>query len=766
MRPVIAKTILATALPLALLVLLDGGLRLVGFGTSFDFLVPDEQPGVYRTNPQFTELFFPASFGLKPANLRLTKQKAADTYRIFVIGESAAMGVPEPAFGISRQLAAQLEQRDPRRKIEVFNFGVTAINSHAILRIVRQAVRFEPDLLVVYMGNNEVVGPFGPGSVLAGRTYPRWLVRTSLWIGATRIGQLVRRTIDAVRAAGRPVQEWRGMEMFARNAVEAHDPRLANVYANFEGNLADMLAVARAADVKVVVSTVAVNIRDCAPFVSRHRPSLSASEMEAWSQSVTQATRAADLGQGGQARQEFERALAIDPSFAETHFRLARVLEQQGDLSGARKHYREALELDALRFRADARINAIIRRVAASDPTTATLVDAARELGSDDTSLVAPAGANLFFEHVHLRWEGNYALGRLLAPAVWMALSREKTPAPGWRDSSECAAFLGYTGLGQLAMARGMAALTGRPPFTGQMSYAEDRTRLQKEIATLEAALAEPGAISAAATRIEAALQRTPTDPQLVFQAAAARLLAGDSQGCLALNGRLDAMQPFSPEAEAQKAYALRQLGRNEAAETLLLQSARSAPFYFQTHNLLFELWVSTRQFGKALEYFADLAARMPEGAQSLYAELLARSGDWAAAEQQWRVVLQRVPDDETALAPLLQHLQRSQKGAAALELMRKAYAYNPRSFANNSRLAQVYDARGDAEQAVLYMNALAESGPVNARLYLDLAAQLARLGRQDEAAVAVAKAKRLAEATSDRAALQQIEEMARQSGR
>lgn len=763
MRPVFAKLILATVLPLALFALLEIGLRVAGFGTSLDFLVPEEGRGVYRTNPHFTELFYPASFGLKPVNLRLTKEKAPGTYRIFVLGESAAMGVPEPAFALSRQLEAQLERCEPRRKIEVFNFGVTAINSHAILQILRQAVRFDPDLLVIYMGNNEVLGPFGPGSGLAARTYPRWLVKSGLWIGKTRIAQLLR---WALGVAGRPVQEWRGMEMFTRNAVEAGDPRLERTYANFEGNLDEMLAIAREAGVKVVISTVAVNVRDCAPFVSRHRQPLSASQMEAWNRSLAGAARALDLGNRDQARLDFEHALAIDSSFADTHFRLARLLDEQGDLPGARRHYLAALQLDALRFRADSRINDTIRRVAASYPSTAMLVDAAKELGSDKTSSVQPAGADLFFEHVHFRWEGNYALARLIAPAVWAGLSRGNARPSAWRDRAECAAFLGYTELGQHAMARSMATLTGRPPFTGQSSYAEDRTRLLKEIAALEAKLAGPGAIAAVVAKVEAALQRAPTDPRLLFQAAAARILVGDYKRSLELNDQFRSRVPFSPVAVGQRAYLLHRLGRDDEAEDLLLESARADPFCFQTHKLLFELWVSTHQFSRALGYFAGLAARMPERAGSLYAELLARSGDWPAAERQWRAVLQRVPDDESALGPLLHHFQKSNDPQSTLELLHRAHAYNPRNSTNNSRLARIYEAKGDSGKAAFYLNALAESGPVNARHYLALAAHLGKLGQKEPFAVALARGKRVAESVPDKATLRQLEETTHPGGR
>jgi hypothetical protein len=189
---------LAVAAPLVFFAALEVGLRLGGFGRDTRFFIPDEQPGVYRTNPRFTELFFPASFGLKPVNFRLTKEKPAGAVRVFVLGESAAMGVPEPAFGLAAQLRAQLRAVRPGERIEVFNLGVTAINSHAIVEIARQAVLFEPDLLVIYMGNNEVVGPYGVSSVVTAGTPPRALIRAGLRLRQTRTGQLLQRVVGAV----------------------------------------------------------------------------------------------------------------------------------------------------------------------------------------------------------------------------------------------------------------------------------------------------------------------------------------------------------------------------------------------------------------------------------------------------------------------------------------------------------------------------------------------------------------------------------------
>ncbi len=43
--------------------------------------------------------------------------QAAGTYRIFVLGESAAMGDPDPAYAFSRYLEVMLRQRYPADEV-------------------------------------------------------------------------------------------------------------------------------------------------------------------------------------------------------------------------------------------------------------------------------------------------------------------------------------------------------------------------------------------------------------------------------------------------------------------------------------------------------------------------------------------------------------------------------------------------------------------------------------------------------------------------
>ena len=117
-------------------------------------------------------LFFPAPFfppGMikTPQAYAIPAEKARGTYRIFVLGESAAMGDPDPAYAFSRYLEVMLRQRFPCMKFEVVNTGSVAINSHVLLPIARGLARNSVRILfIIYSGNNEVVGPYGPGTAL------------------------------------------------------------------------------------------------------------------------------------------------------------------------------------------------------------------------------------------------------------------------------------------------------------------------------------------------------------------------------------------------------------------------------------------------------------------------------------------------------------------------------------------------------------------------------------------------------------------------
>ena len=247
------RLLVAVAAPILFFCALEGALRLAGYGKPTELFIPDVKPGFYRTNPNFTAPFIPPSFGIQPLNFRIRRHKAPGSVRVFVLGESAAQGMPEPDFGFAAQLGAQLRARYPGKALEVVNLGITAINSHVVYRAARQAADFEPDLLVIYMGNNEVVGPYGPGCAYLSASPPLWFIRASVLVRGTRTGQLLADLLGRLVPSGSRARDWRGMETFSDDSVRGEDPRLEAVYRNFSTNLQDIVALAGRAGIKTVL---------------------------------------------------------------------------------------------------------------------------------------------------------------------------------------------------------------------------------------------------------------------------------------------------------------------------------------------------------------------------------------------------------------------------------------------------------------------------------------------------------------------------------
>lgn len=730
----------AAIVPLAFFAALEGALRLVGFGYDTRFFIPDAVPGTYRTNPRYTERFFPASFGLKPVNFRLTRDKPPGTVRIFVLGESAAMGVPEPAFGLAPHLRAYLRALRPGTDIEVCNLGVTAIDSHAVRAIALETLRFSPDLLVVYMGNNEVVGPYGASSVVTTGAPPRALIRASLALRATRTGQALQRLAGALRPAG-GFREWGGMEMFAGRAIAEDDPGLARVREQFARNLADLLDAAEEAGVPVVLSTVAVNVRDQAPFAS-----LPAKPPAAFSE----ARRLLALEDFAGARAQLEALVAANPGHADGHFLLGRVLERDAGSSRAREPYLEAWRRDALRFRADEEINARIRQAAAARSGSVVLVDAAEALGSSSGSATL-AGFETFFEHVHLTQAGNARLARLIADGARRALGWPAPAEAAWPTDAAVAEAIGFTAVGERSQLLSMEELTGRPPFTTQLTFAADRSRLAAEIARLERRLADPAEVARARSVVEQAVVADPANATLRFLAAQMALQLGELAAAEDHLGQLGQRAPPSPEIAGLEAYLAQRSGRAGQAAAILRAAADRWPYHFQTYNLLAAFW-SESGGGEVEAWFAERVQRWPESRvlRAAYGQVLLRVGNRRAAEEAWRSVLNASPDDERALAPLVALLAEEDRLDEARVAMERAFAVNPYSYSNNERLAQLAEHRRDAEGEARYLQALVESGPVDARLHLDLARLQAAAGRTEAARIALLAGRRQAQAAGD----------------
>lgn len=475
-------------IPLFLLLLLEVTLRVTGFGHPTRFFIDDpEGDGTSLvTNHRFTHRFFPPALARGIIPYRLSRDKPDGVYRIFVFGESAANGDPEPAFGFSRYLELLLESRFPGTDFEIICTAITAINSHVILPIARDSAAIEADLWIVYMGNNEVIGPYGPGTVFGSQAPPLPVIRAHQFVTSTRIGQLIETVLTALREPD-PLGEWEGIDMFTENLLRADSPVRTRVIETFKTNLDAILAEARDAGVPVLLSTVASNLRDCGPFASVVASDLQEAEAEALQAANRTGIALMEGGAFARGLASFEKALERDDGYAGSHFLIGKALLALGQRPEADAALQRARDRDALAVRADNRLNDSIRKAAAErQAAEVTLVDseAAFARAADD----GIPGREFFFEHVHFTPAGNDLLARAFAEEVLGRLPESilASDTGAWPSPGNLRIQLGMTLWDQHRLWMEMAERLDTPPYDQRLLAAEAVALCRQQAAWLQ----------------------------------------------------------------------------------------------------------------------------------------------------------------------------------------------------------------------------------------------------------------------------------------
>ena len=595
-------------IPLFVVLCIEFGLRVADYGYPTSFFLDREIAGrsVRVENEKFGWRFFGRGMARTPRPMQLPVPKPPRTCRVFVFGESAAYGDPKPEFGLPRFLEVLLRDRFPGVEFEIVNAAMTGINSHVILPIARDCAGQSGDVWVIYMGNNEVVGPFGSGTVFGQKTPPMGLIRASVFLKGTRIGEWLGQMLARERSGQAPDPEWEGMAMFTGNQVRNDDPRMRIVYNHFERNLGDILATGRSHGVGIVVSTVLSNLKDCAPFGSEHRMDLPPATLTEWNRVFDLGKKAEAASQPGQAATNFQQAATLDDQFAELQFRLGRCLLALGKDEEARAHLVLARDYDTLRFRADTVLNERIRSIAGGrSAERIQLVDAEKELAQGSPHKIT--GAELLYEHVHLNFHGNYALSLAIARQVLEVLpswvTNQAQSKQSWLTEEQCAQRLAWTGWDQYRTIRSVLMRMDSPPFTSQCDHAERYEMLSRELeqllpATRPASLREAadiyrravslsagdwvlerdlgellrsvGDLNGAETALRKAIELLPHDPMGHLELGLLLVQSGHAEEALGQFEEVLREQPDSIGALNAKALALSQLGRhNEELQTL-----------------------------------------------------------------------------------------------------------------------------------------------------------------------------------------------------
>jgi tetratricopeptide (TPR) repeat protein len=714
-------------LPLALLVVLEVVLRWVGYGYPTGFALKANFRGneVFVDNAQFSRRYFPPGLARSPQPFRFAAHKPANTTRIFVFGESAAMGDPQPSYGFARMLELLLRHRSPERNFEVINTGVTAINSHVIRDIARDVAPREGDVWIIYMGNNEVVGPFGAGTIFSAQTPSLAFIRTQLAFKKFRVGQLVEELRYRISGTPRP-RNWEGMEMFLKQQVPADDPRLRKVYEHFEANLREMIELGSRAGAKIVLSTVASNLKDCPPFAAMHGRGFRNTNQ--WESVYNQGVERQHDPDARPALESFERAAVLDDRYATLQFRLGRCALELGRTNEARKAFELARDLDTLRFRADAQINKIIAAQAALH--NLKLVDAAGAV--DRQSAHGIAGDEFLFEHVHFNFEGNYLVASVLAEAVADA-ERRVLSRPAL-TMAECAQRMGFTVWDQLQLADEMVRRFQQPPFTDQLNQAARLTRWESERDELRRRW-QPDGFEQAVQVYRQATTNAPSDWVLHENFAKLLQAIGEPKQAEQEWRSVIELMPHYATAYYGLADVLDGEGKTGEALEYFHRALHAKPDSVEARNGIGLALANQGRHREAMAQYRRALAQKPDFAEARvnFGQLLAEQGEEEQARAQYRLALRYNSNSAAAHINLGKLLAKQNKYGEAVAEYRSALRINPQNAVAHYNLGNVLTALGNPE-AVDHFAAAVNCNPRFVEARYNLGLQLAKQNRTEEA--------------------------------
>ena len=391
--------------------------------------------------------------------------------RLFALGGSTLVGFPNaPGLDFPRFLEVMLADAFPRRRFEVVNCGITAVNSHCVLDFAREVLDYDPDLLVVYMGHNEFVGPYGPTTPFVRAGGSRWLIRGHMQLERSRLYHGAKELLFRLSSlVGREPPRF-GLHLVTEQ-IDATRESYGRTVDNYRANLEALAKAAADRGVPVMLGTLVSNLRGFYPLRSDCGGDDGGPRLAEEAAALLRQGRKEELGV--LARESLKRS----PECAAAHFELARLQEMEGRNREALVSYGRARDLDRVPFRAPAVFNEILRETARRRGNVILADVEAAFAGASPGGIV---GGELMTDYLHPTIFGHYLMARTLieAAAARGVAAAWGTPRPG-RGYESSRDRLGYTGLAE-ALARNDLIL-----FLRNMPYPSPPPLLRQRVAEL-----------------------------------------------------------------------------------------------------------------------------------------------------------------------------------------------------------------------------------------------------------------------------------------
>jgi tetratricopeptide (TPR) repeat protein len=279
-----------------------------------------------------------------------------------------------------------------------------AYAAYRVRLILNEIVAFQPDLVIIYSGNNEFLEPrqyaaeprwYDPLAALFSRSKAYSLARGSPPVARW----FPRNTLQARTVGGVAFEQWSKIERLPV-VLRTDEAQLEKVAEHYEFSITSMLETLDNLGVPAILMTVPSNLRDWHPIVSvPSDPAKHAGRLE-----YVAGKAALLIGDHATAVAHLEHAVKLSPEHASSHFHLGQALEAAGRHAEAHDSFVRARDTDANPFRAISRFNDSLRRIAAAFANV-RLVDLEKAF-SEASRPLAP-GFDLMLDYVHPTKKGN-----------------------------------------------------------------------------------------------------------------------------------------------------------------------------------------------------------------------------------------------------------------------------------------------------------------------------------------------------------------------
>ncbi len=740
-RKAVLLLALWTLVPLGILGGLEGTLRWAGYGQSTRPFHQNRQAEVpleiFNQNFYYQFLYNQTDqVGIHPTHF-VVPPKQDQTYRVFVFGASSAMGWYFADYAFWRVLETMFETAYPGVRFEFHSLAYFGMNSHVMRHLAHEVKHFEPDLFLVYLGNNEMCGPFGLLSALGRKD-----------LSAQALGRMVRwhillSDLRLMQFLGKGAQDFSfrsvgGLQWGTSAPVERiDDPRLLRVYAHYRMNLDAICDAAQDAGAAVALCTVGRNLRDWRPQNSVHTAAAQGSK-EAWEAHFAAGKARQDAGDYTQAISEYNQAVKIDPLFADLHYRLGQCHQTVADFDKARDHFTKAMEQDFTFSCANAYINKAIAEVAtAREDESVWFIDTAERL--IEASPNALSGREFFYDHIHLTFEGNYEIARAVferaAPELpeWLQAKRALTEPP---PLETCRARLGLSKAQRLFHVNKAIETHERLWPEQDIGHLRAwRDRLKTEVDGDETAGRLEGYMHA--------LKTNPEDPPLLFNAITILNSLGRMEEAFPLAESCVTAHPRLWLSRWLLADTFTRMGRYDEAEPVYAELLRRYPEIAESHYQHAQFLRATKRYEEAAKAARQAARLKPANSLARWAEgnALREAGHFEAAVKAYLRGIAVNPSGAALLyGDLARTLNEAKEPQRALEVWRKLDAQYENAAEIPFRLGDTLVAQGDVEQAIAaYTRAIAMDGQYQGRAADALVRQLTGIRRDGDLDTAIA---------------------------